>query len=38
MNDSMLYKMNQDIVIKQDSSDIESDSSDIIDIFYIGDF
>jgi hypothetical protein len=36
MHDSMLYKINEQIIIKQDSSDIESDSSEIKDIFDIG--
>jgi hypothetical protein len=35
MHDSMLYKINEDI-IKQDSSDIENDGADIMDIFDIG--
>ena len=35
MHDSMLYKINENI-IKQDSSDIENDGTDIIDIFDIG--
>ena len=37
MHDSMLYKFNEQIIIKQDSSDIESDT-DNMDIFNIGDF
>jgi hypothetical protein len=36
MHDSMLYKINEQIIIKQDSSDIESDSSEMMDIFDIG--
>lgn len=36
MHDSMLYKINEKLLIKQDSSDIESDSNDIMDIFDIG--
>jgi hypothetical protein len=36
MHDSMLYKINEQITIKQDSSDIESDSSEMMDIFDIG--
>lgn len=35
MHDSMLYKINEN-VIKQDSSDIENDGTDIMDIFDIG--
>jgi hypothetical protein len=35
MHESMLYKINDNLTIKQDSSDIESDNSDI-DIFDIG--
>jgi hypothetical protein len=35
MHDSMLYKINENI-IKQDSSDIENDGTDIMDIFDIG--
>jgi hypothetical protein len=38
MHESMLYKINEDIIIKQDSSDIESDSGEIIDSFNIGEF
>ena len=36
MHDSMLYKINEQITIKQDSSVIESDSSEMVDIFDIG--
>jgi len=32
----MLYKINENLTIKQDSSDIESDSADMFDIFDIG--
>jgi len=35
MHDSMLYKISEN-VIKQDSSDIENDGTDIMDIFDIG--
>lgn len=35
MHDSMLYKINEN-VIKQDSSDIENDGTDIMVIFDIG--
>lgn len=35
MHDSMLYKINEN-VINQDSSDIENDGTDIMDIFDIG--
>jgi len=35
MHDSMLYKINEN-VIKQDSSDIENDGTDIMDILDIG--
>jgi hypothetical protein len=38
MHDSMLYKINQDIVVKQDSSDIESENGEIMDMFDIGGF
>ena len=35
MHDYMLYKIN-DNIIKQDSSDIENDGTDIMDILDIG--
>jgi hypothetical protein len=35
MHDSMLYKNNENI-IKQDSSDIDNDKTEIFDIFDIG--
>jgi len=35
MHDSMLYKINETIT-KQDSSDIENDGTDIMDIYDIG--
>jgi hypothetical protein len=37
MHESMLYKINEtQNAIKQDSSDIENDGTDILDIFDIG--
>ena len=34
----MLYKINEDLTIKQDTSDIESNSGDIVNIYDIGEF
>ena len=36
MHDSMLYKIKEEIMIKQNSEDIVSESEEIIDIFDIG--
>lgn len=36
MHEPILYKINEDITIKQDYSDIESEGNEIIDIFDIG--
>lgn len=36
MHESRLYKINEDITIKQESSDIESEGNEIINIFDIG--
>jgi hypothetical protein len=38
MHESMLYKINEDITIKQDTYDIESNSGDIVNIYDTGEF
>jgi hypothetical protein len=38
MHESMLYKLNEQIVIKQDSSEIESETDNNMDNFDIGGF
>lgn len=36
MHESMLYKINENITMKQDTSDIDSDNVETLDIFDIG--